>query len=127
MNASGQSDRYSEEYLPWRPVEDWTLLPGCTIEVHSCGKVVEVGIVETVTNDGLILWLEQDGPSLRRLIEKTAGTWIKILPPAELHSGGPAKSGGPPELSVAAEVSPVKRVNSSNVGALIGGLSAPSN
>lgn len=53
--------RFGEEF----PYLDtgWRLLEGRRVEVQYPGGATEIGIVDTVTGDGLILWLRQDGVS----------------------------------------------------------------
>lgn len=67
-----------EDYRPWQPVEDWTLLEGCDVEVHDHKGIVDQGGVDAVTADGKILWLLQNGASTRRIIQKTPGTYIRL-------------------------------------------------
>lgn len=62
---------------------DWRLLAGQHIEVHFPNGIRDQGIVDAVTTDGLILWLQQDGATPRRLIEKLPGLGIRTLLPNE--------------------------------------------
>ncbi|MFF2315264.1 hypothetical protein ACFVTE_03245 [Arthrobacter sp. NPDC058097] len=50
-------------------MDDWACLPGAHVEIRQRGESVCTGIVETVTDDGGILWVHSvlDG---RRLFEK---------------------------------------------------------
>lgn len=52
-----------------RRVNDWTLLPGASIEVRQQGRGVWRGFVDAVTADGKILWVI-DPSGQRRLFEK---------------------------------------------------------
>jgi hypothetical protein len=63
----------------WQPVDDWTSLRGQTIEVHEHGKVMDLGVVDAVTLDGLILWLAFDGSLPRRIIEKDHGRYVRVI------------------------------------------------
>ena len=50
-------------------IDNWALLPGAQVEIRQKGAFVSIGIVDTVTEDGEILWIWNalDG---RRLFEK---------------------------------------------------------
>lgn len=76
--------RLNEEFPPLNSRlfgdTDWTLLDGRRVEIQFPGGTTEVGIVDAVTNDGLILWLKQDGVSPRHLIEKAPGVGIRAVP-----------------------------------------------
>jgi hypothetical protein len=52
-----------------RRIDDWCTLGGANVEIRQQGSVVCSGIVDTVTEDGRILWILSpiDG---RRLFEK---------------------------------------------------------
>jgi hypothetical protein len=63
----------------WQPEDDWTLLIGQKIEIHDQGKIHDSGRVEDVTRDGYVRWLEMDGPTCRRIIEKSPGRLVKVL------------------------------------------------
>jgi hypothetical protein len=63
----------------WQPEDDWTLLVGQKIEIHEQGKILDCGRVEDVTKDGYVLWLEMDGPTCRRIIEKSPVRLVKVL------------------------------------------------
>ena len=79
-----QSDSGPDDYIPWRPADDWTLLIGQHIEVHNNGQLIDRGEVEAATADGHIMWLALEGASPRRLIEKLPGTHLRTA------AGGPA-------------------------------------
>jgi len=64
----------------WQPVDDWTGLKGRVIEVHEQGQIIDRGAVDSVTADGLILWLAFDGALPRRLVEKLPGRYVRVLP-----------------------------------------------
>ncbi|MFH5877237.1 hypothetical protein [Arthrobacter sp. NA-172] len=63
----------------WRPEDDWTLLIGQKIEIHEQGRILDEGRVEDVTKDGYVLWLEMDGATCRRIIEKSPVRQVKVL------------------------------------------------
>ncbi|WP_284750838.1 hypothetical protein [Arthrobacter sp. efr-133-R2A-120] len=52
-----------------RPITDWTLLIGARVEIRQQGSPVCSGHVDTVTDDGRILWLRPPAQN-RRLFEK---------------------------------------------------------
>lgn len=52
-----------------RPVTDWTLLTGASVEIRQQGARICEGLVDAVTDDGKILWLRPLAGS-RRLYEK---------------------------------------------------------
>ncbi|GGJ22277.1 hypothetical protein GCM10010052_19250 [Paenarthrobacter histidinolovorans] len=67
---------------PWQPVEDWTSLTGFEIEIWDRDRLMDRGVVDTVTVDGAVLWLAQDGVAHRRAVEKDLGRHIKRIAPA---------------------------------------------
>lgn len=52
-----------------RCVDDWCTLSGVNVEIRQQGSIVSSGTVETVTEDGKILWLHSPVEG-RRLFEK---------------------------------------------------------
>lgn len=52
-----------------RRVTDWTILPGTHVEIRHQGSAVCSGDVDSVTEDGSILWLSAPAEG-RRLFEK---------------------------------------------------------
>lgn len=52
-----------------RRITDWSTLPGANVEIRQQGNTVSSGVVDAVTDDGEILWIQSpvDG---RRLFEK---------------------------------------------------------
>lgn len=52
-----------------RRIQDWTLLPGTSVEIRQQGISVCQGFVDAVTDDGKILWVSSPAQS-RRLFEK---------------------------------------------------------
>ena len=48
---------YQRETMKQRCVDDWCTLSGVNVEIRQQGSVVSGGTVETVTEDGKILWL----------------------------------------------------------------------
>jgi hypothetical protein len=53
-----------------RKITDWTVLPGASVEIRQQGIAICIGHVDTVTEDGKILWLQQTPALGRRLFEK---------------------------------------------------------
>lgn len=53
-----------------RYVEDWTNLAGRTISVRRGGRLIRVGLVDAVTPDGDMLWLQSEGVEPRALFHK---------------------------------------------------------
>ncbi|MBT2249054.1 hypothetical protein JHV56_10130 [Arthrobacter sp. BHU FT2] len=54
-------------------IDDWTILPGSSVEIRKGAVVVRRGWVEDATQDGGILWLSAGQGEPRRLYEKAAG------------------------------------------------------
>lgn len=61
------------------PSHDWTLLEGKHVKIYTQELLVDQGAVDAVTADGLILWLQQNGPQSRRIVQKQADTQIHLL------------------------------------------------
>ncbi|MCZ9880957.1 hypothetical protein [Arthrobacter sp. B2a2-09] len=57
----------------------WNLLTGLNVEIEFHGVVADAGIVDDVTFDGLVLWLKQNGVTLRRIVEKVPGVRVHVL------------------------------------------------
>lgn len=64
-----------------RHVDDWTGLTGSRVEIRKDGQVHSAGIVDAVTSDGMILWLQPPSDQ-RRLYEKSASyeVWVHVAP-----------------------------------------------
>lgn len=73
IKSPGQLNGY------WQPVDDWTQLQDRQVEIYQRGSVLDSGRVETVTDNGSILWLAQDGAATRRLILSQDGVHVKLL------------------------------------------------
>lgn len=52
-----------------RRVDDWTSIDGATAEIVRHGQTMARGIVDGVTNDGAIVWV-QDDTGRRKLFER---------------------------------------------------------
>jgi biotin-(acetyl-CoA carboxylase) ligase len=52
-----------------RRVDDWCTLLGANVEIRQQGNVISSGIVDTVTEDGHILWVHSSTHG-RKLFEK---------------------------------------------------------
>jgi hypothetical protein len=55
--------------LDIRRINDWTLLPGASIEIRQQDRYVCSGYVDAVTDDGEILWVRSPSQD-RKLFEK---------------------------------------------------------
>lgn len=76
-----------------RCVRDWTLLPGACVEIRVQGQLVGAGCVDSVTDDGGILWLV--GPAqTRKLYEKTERYEAWVVDPAASPAGNSGLAGG---------------------------------
>jgi len=51
-----------------KPIRDWRLLPGVNVEIRQQGTVICRGYVDTVTDDGKIIWVTTPGQN-RKLFE----------------------------------------------------------
>jgi hypothetical protein len=58
-------------------ISNWTLLPGLSAQIRFAGEEVCAGIIDCVTPDGEILWIDS-GAGMRRLVEKPFGyeAWL---------------------------------------------------
>lgn len=52
---------------------EWLPLTGEFVEIRLHGKLVRRGVVETVTQDGAVLWLVADGLHTRSMFERSEG------------------------------------------------------
>jgi hypothetical protein len=59
----------------------WTGLVGCEIEVYDDDSMADWGRVDSITTDGKVLWLEQDGVRSRRMVDLLAGRVVFITVP----------------------------------------------
>jgi hypothetical protein len=55
--------------MTYRLVHDWNALVGAAVEIHQNDTVVCTGIVDAVTNDDQILWIQSPVEG-RRLFER---------------------------------------------------------
>lgn len=57
---------------------EWHPLVGQQVVVRLHGNVVRYGIVDAVTEDDEVLWLNLEGPASRQLFERSEGfeVWI---------------------------------------------------
>lgn len=71
-----------------RYVKDWTTLAGACIEIRLQGQLLESGWVDSVTDDGAILWLVNPA-QIRKLYEKAeyCEAWVIEEPPASRDRG----------------------------------------
>jgi hypothetical protein len=65
---------------PWPPVDDWTSLIGLNVRIYDRDRFFDAGRVDAVTVDGRVLWLNQDGATPRRIVEKLQGRYVQVLP-----------------------------------------------
>ncbi|WP_017200487.1 hypothetical protein [Arthrobacter sp. M2012083] len=77
---------HHQQHDPWQPVDDWTTLEGGLAEFHQRGRIIESGAVEAVTKDGNILWLQQDGPTCRRMLMKQEDIHARFIASAHVHN-----------------------------------------
>ncbi len=52
-----------------RRIDDWSTLNGANVEIRLKGRIVCAGTVDTVTEDGRIIWILPTGDT-RRLYEQ---------------------------------------------------------
>ncbi|GAA4039220.1 hypothetical protein GCM10023063_25640 [Arthrobacter methylotrophus] len=71
-----------------RYVKDWTTLAGASVEIRLQGQLVDSGCVDSVTDDGAILWLVNPA-QIRKLYEKTEyhEAWVIEEPAASRDRG----------------------------------------
>lgn len=62
-----------------RFTEKWTTLVGQRVQIKNFNGVIDAGLVEAVTPDGSILWLEPEGAILRRLVQKLPGIELRLI------------------------------------------------
>ena len=60
-------------------IGEWKNLVGCTVEVRRDGHRLRNGVVEAVSSDSSMMWLQFDGVHGRQLITKTDPYEIYIL------------------------------------------------
>lgn len=59
--------------MTYHKQDDWLPLVGETVQIRQYGRFVRTGIVDAVTGDDGILWLEADGVNHRQLVSKAEG------------------------------------------------------
>jgi hypothetical protein len=71
-----------------RYVKDWTPLAGASVELRIQGQLVDSGCVDSVTDDGAILWLVNRA-QIRKLCEKAEyyEAWVIEEPAASRDRG----------------------------------------
>lgn len=77
----GTSDRSlppKDRFILWKAVEDWSQLQGLDIEIRDAGDLIDRGRVEVVAPDGSLLWLQQEGPTQRRLVEMQPKLQVQV-------------------------------------------------
>lgn len=62
---------------------DWSLLPGQSVEIRRIGRLVRAGFVDAVMPDGSMLWLAADYEGSRTLFEQAEG-YEAWAPPLDL-------------------------------------------
>ena len=55
---------------------DWLPVVGETVQIRNRGRIVRIGMVDAVTNDGGILWLAAEGVHQRQLITRADGNEV---------------------------------------------------
>lgn len=60
-----------------RLVQDWTSVDGATAEIAQYGQTIARGIIDGVTSDGAIVWVQNDS-GRRRLFERSESyeVWV---------------------------------------------------
>ena len=66
------------ESMSRQPHPDWTTLKGHNVEIYDHCRIIDQGRVETVTADGSILWLTQDGANARRLVQNGLNLEVRL-------------------------------------------------
>ncbi|MBP2268427.1 hypothetical protein [Arthrobacter sp. Rue61a] len=61
-----------------KQVTNWRLLVGQAVQIRRDNVVVDQGVVDAVTPDGSVLWLNQKGAVGRRMVVKEHGAGIRI-------------------------------------------------
>ncbi|ASN20067.1 hypothetical protein CGK93_10590 [Arthrobacter sp. YN] len=59
-------------------VEDWSLLTGKHVRVYRGGGPIREGVVEAVSSDSQIIWLQHSGTNLRVLFERAEGYEVQV-------------------------------------------------
>ena len=59
-------------------VTDWTILIGAMVHVLQDRRILRMGVVETVSTDGRVIWLEQGHGFGRQVVDKGSGFQILI-------------------------------------------------
>lgn len=82
-------------------IDDWSLLNGAYVEIYRADKLLDHGTVDAATQDGLIVWLSQEGATPRRLVHKEPGITAVVStnsdgfsPPANSYDGRSSKKPG---------------------------------
>ncbi|QSZ51265.1 hypothetical protein [Arthrobacter sp. D5-1] len=52
---------------------DWTAVQGESVEIYKSGQLFRAGVVDTVTDDGEILWILGEGIMPRTMFERSEG------------------------------------------------------
>lgn len=61
-------------------VQDWASLNGKYVKVYRGGRLIREGLVEAVSPDSQIIWLQSFGANLRVLFERAEGYEVLIPP-----------------------------------------------
>jgi hypothetical protein len=64
--------------VPYHPHDDWKTLVGRWVQIRVNCMLVDQGVVDAVTSDNSVLWLEADGALGRRLFmrEDNFEVWV---------------------------------------------------
>lgn len=57
---------------------DWFPVVGEAVQIRNNGAIIREGIVEAVTHDDTILWLEADGAVPRQMAYRAEGDEVRI-------------------------------------------------
>lgn len=83
MQNGKRDSLFESRLVPARgkKVTNWRSLVGHTVQIWHGNDVLDQGLVEAVTADGMVLWLAQAGATPRRLVtkERGSGLWIRLM------------------------------------------------
>jgi len=78
MGAASRFGTNKESFMAVS-VSDWSSLVGHTVELRRHGQMVRQGLVDAVTDDSTILWLQPDALHGRQLIMHADGYDVSVV------------------------------------------------